>query len=70
MNNNTQSNKLEDAVFWYKAEMHPDFKLGSPKFWQMSHEIYQEQSGMRGNQYDPDAATRRKGPSIQVRKTS
>ncbi len=69
INNNTQSNKLEDAVFWYKADMHPDFKIGNPKFWQMSNEIYQEQSGMRGNQYDPDAATRRKGPSIQVKKT-
>jgi hypothetical protein len=70
LNNNTQSNKLEDAVFWYKADMHPDFKLGAPKFWQMSQDIYQEQSGMRGNQYDPDAASRRKGPSIQVRKTN
>ena len=27
VNNNAKSNKLEDQVFWYKAEGHPDFKI-------------------------------------------
>lgn len=36
INNNTQSNKLEDAVFWYKAQIHPDFKLGAKEFWEES----------------------------------
>jgi hypothetical protein len=70
MNNNTQSNKLEDAVFWYKAEMHPDFRLGAAEFWRMSAEHFQEQTGMKSNNdYDPDNASRRRGPSIQVKKT-
>ena len=29
INNNARSNKLEDQIFWYKAEPHTDFKLGS-----------------------------------------
>ncbi len=70
INNNTQSNKLEDAVFWYKAEMHPDFRLGDARFWNTSVETYMAQEGMGGNNYDPSASRRLKGPSIQVRKTA
>ncbi len=33
INNNAKSNKLEDQVFWYKAEAHEDFQLGAPQFW-------------------------------------
>ena len=32
VNNNAKSNKLEDQVFWYKAEGHPDFKIGAAEF--------------------------------------
>ncbi len=68
--NNTQSNKLEDAVYWYKAEMHGDFRLGAPEFWRMSSEHYSEQEGLgNNNTYDPNASRRLKGPSIQVRKS-
>ena len=34
INNNAKSNKLEDQVFWYKAEPHDDFQLGASEFWQ------------------------------------
>ena len=33
VNNNSKSNKLEDQVFWYKAESHPEFKMGSKELW-------------------------------------
>lgn len=33
INNKVQSNKLEDIVFWYKADMHDDFKVCSQEFW-------------------------------------
>jgi hypothetical protein len=42
INNNTQSNKLEDAIFWYKAEMHADFKIGAPEFWAHSAALMKE----------------------------
>jgi hypothetical protein len=33
INNNAKSNKLSDQVFWYKADDHDDFKLGSREYW-------------------------------------
>ena len=33
INNNAKSNKLEDQVFWYKADDHEQFILGAPEFW-------------------------------------
>lgn len=34
IDNTSQSNKIEDLVFWYKADVHPPFKIGSSEFWQ------------------------------------
>ena len=31
--NGSKTNKLEDSVFWYKAEQHPDFQIGHPSIW-------------------------------------
>ena len=36
INNNAKSNKLDDQVFWYKAESHCDFKLGAEILWQQA----------------------------------
>ena len=33
INNNAKSNKLEDQVFWYKADPHEDFRLGAQEYW-------------------------------------
>jgi hypothetical protein len=33
IDNTTKSQNIEDQVFWYKASIHPSFRLGSPKFW-------------------------------------
>ena len=34
ISNNTQSNQLQDSIFWYKAALHGDFRIGDPRFWQ------------------------------------
>jgi len=68
INNNTQSNKLEDAIFWYKAEMHTDFRIGAPEFWAHSAAMMKEKSEDEMNAYDPAALTKRKGPTIAVKK--
>jgi hypothetical protein len=68
MNNNSQSNKLEDTVFWYKASMHGDFQIGAPEFWKHSMENYKEKDPEEGNEYDANANKRLKGPAINVRK--
>jgi len=40
INNNAKSNKLEDQIFWYKADMHEDFRLGDKRFWKYHTENY------------------------------
>tara|TARA_R110002072_G_scaffold148918_1_gene296567 strand:- start:16 stop:855 length:840 start_codon:yes stop_codon:yes gene_type:complete len=64
--NNAKSNKLNDQIFWYKAESHKDFKLGSKEFWEISKHI---NSDDEDPQYDPKQASTRKGPNIKVKKS-
>lgn len=33
IHNTARSNRIEDQVFWYKAENRPDFRMGSREFW-------------------------------------
>ena len=40
INNNSKSNKIEDQVFWYKADTHPDFTMGAPELWLHHKENY------------------------------
>ncbi len=65
MNNNSQSNKLEDTVFWYKAQMHGEFRIGAQEFWNHATANSKDEET---NEYDANAAKRLKGPQIQVRK--
>ena len=62
INNNAKSNKLEDQVFWYKAELRPDFKIGSQQFWEYSDQNYQEEQRIESD------FGRKKGPAIAVNK--
>ena len=39
INNNSKSNQLHDQIFWYKAETHPNFRLGANEFWELSKGI-------------------------------
>lgn len=77
--NNSRSNKLEDQVFWYKATMHDNFRMGSPEFWAMSssnddddddidNDLETLQNTMRQRQQDSLGKPQRKGPYITVRK--
>ena len=68
VDNTSQSAKLEDCVFWYKAEIHSDFKIGAPEFWQHSANNYRDAEEEDMNAYDPNAARKLKGPTIAVQK--
>jgi len=66
INNNSKSNKLEDQIFWYKAQPHNDFKLGSKEFWDLSKDIGSDDEN---EQYDPASMRKRaSGPKINVKK--
>ena len=40
IDNNSKSNKLDDQVFWYKANERGDFKIGADDYWQYSQSNY------------------------------
>ena len=67
INNNSKSNKLQEQVFWYKADNHNDFRLGSKEFWELSKGMPEED---QEEQYDPNKTKKRgAGPKINVKKT-
>ena len=67
INNNSKSNKLSEQVFWYKADAHNDFRLGSKEFWELSKDM---NSDDEEEKYDPNNAKKRgQGPKINVKKT-
>jgi hypothetical protein len=66
IDNTSLSNKLEDCVFWYKAEIHNEpFRVCSPQIWQQSE---LQERNEDGNSFDPNAARKLRGPPIQIRK--
>ena len=67
INNNVKSNRLQDQVFWYKADNHNDFRLGSKEFWDLSKNY---NSDDEEEKYDPNANKKRgNSQKISVKKT-
>lgn len=67
IHNNAKSNKIQEMVYWYKAENRGDFKLGNKDYWEMSKGLDSDEDE---EQYDPSKGKRRNMPSINVKKTS
>ena len=67
INNNAKSNKLNDQIFWYKAENRPNFKLGSKEFWDISKDMGSDDEGQ---EYDPSRTKKRNAVSINVKKAN
>jgi hypothetical protein len=69
IHNNAKSNKLEDQVFWYKAEPHNEFQIGAAEFWQHHNNNFNDN-------YESDEESgdftysKKKGPVINVKKSS
>jgi len=66
INNNAKSNKLNDQIFWYKAENHPDFRLGAKEFWEISKNMGSDDED---EAYDPSKSKKSKTPQINVKKS-
>jgi hypothetical protein len=67
INNNAKSNKIQDMIFWYKAQEHPPFKLGSKEFWEYSKNLTDDDED---DNYDPSKLKKRNsGPVINVKKS-
>jgi hypothetical protein len=49
INNTTMSNKLEDQVFYYKAQDHGDFRICSDSIWRKNDQVQQQKINLREN---------------------
>ena len=64
LDNTSRSNKIEDCVFWYKAKLHDNFRIGSPALWQFHQKNYNPR-------HDTEPTTRAdkpkaKAPSVTI----
>ena len=70
----SQSNKLEDQVFWYKAPINLQFKMCSPELWQIQA-LHEEKEALGLVQpcddeedYRPDKIKKKNAPIINVKR--
>ena len=68
IHNNSKSNRFEDQVFWYKADFHPEFHVGSKKFWKKHEKEYNSNYADEEDEQYVNLGKRRK-PRIHVQKT-
>jgi hypothetical protein len=71
INNNIKSNKLEDQVYWYKAEPHEPFTIGSKEFWMVHNENLANNDEEEDEEelFDFKSFKKKKGPEVNVKKT-
>ena len=43
IDNTSRSNKIEDIVFWYEAELRDNFTIGSREMWQAHNQLADEE---------------------------
>jgi hypothetical protein len=65
INNNSKSNKLKDQIFWYKANSHPDFRLGSNEYWEISKQLISDDED---DEYDVNQSRRKTTQKINIKK--
>lgn len=70
INNNAKSNRLDQQVFWYKAESHPNFKLCSRQYWLMSEQLASDANADEEEDLSAEnSRAKRNGPLINVKRT-
>ena len=68
--NNAKSNKIEDQVFWYKANKHDDFRIGPDSVWEYNNTNYTDNSRIdEEEQLDINEYSKnRRGPKLTINK--
>jgi hypothetical protein len=69
IHNNAKSNKIEDQVFWYKAEPHEEFKIGAKEFWDKHQECYNDSYDNNQDEiFSVAGLKQKKGPFVTIEK--
>ena len=68
IDNTSNSNKLNDCVFWYKANPHEEYQIGSKQFWVNNN---QEDDDDSDEDFNPDMfKSKRNATRINVKKSN
>jgi hypothetical protein len=65
---NSKSNKLEDQVFWYKAEKHDEFRIGADEYWKYHNENFEETTDENNEDIISATNNKKKGPKVHVKR--
>jgi hypothetical protein len=66
LDNTSKSNKIEDCVFWYKATLRKNFRVGSPDLWKLHKKMYNPKYL---DQKESDAKNATKKTRLKITKT-
>ncbi len=68
LDNTSKSNKIEDCVFWYKAALRKNFKIGSPQLWNFHKKNYNTQHNNNSNKIDPNKVQKKQALTVVKKK--
>ncbi len=54
VNNTSRSNDITDCLFWYRAEVHDDFRIGKKIMWEMHYRLKKNQEDEIDNENELD----------------
>jgi hypothetical protein len=66
INNRVHSKNITDKVFWYKAKIVPNFKVGSNKFHNFHNNVYDSKWNSRLELFNPDKLISNKKNNIKI----
>jgi Poxvirus A32 protein len=70
IDNTSRSNKLEDQVYWYKAELRADFTIGSHQLWELHNQTAADDDEADEELFDITSFRKKKNtPQLSVKKT-
>jgi hypothetical protein len=64
VHNASKSNRIEDQVFWYKADSHPSFQLGHPDIWRFNSVHLDAEDDTDEDEFDPNLFKRKKNMAM------
>lgn len=67
IDNTSTSNKIEDLVYWYKADLLGDFTVGAPEFWQHHSNNYDDGNYI-DDSFNMNSYRKKNTPHINVKK--
>jgi hypothetical protein len=66
LDNTVKSNKIQDCVFWYKATVRKNFRVGSPDLWKLHNKMFNPKYLQ---QKEDDAKNANKKTKLKITKT-